>query len=330
METDCLPNVAQKLPKLRWYQWRLRSLFLLILLAAIGMSWLTVTIQNQRKQRAAADEIMKAGGWATSEQTWLGKLLRDDSLVSVTEVHLFGNPSVNDSLVHLEAFKQLKTLTVGWTKPTASTVMFLMETGQMKNVGANRQITDAGLVHLRGLSQLQTLDLTYTGVTDAGLASLAGLRQLEELDLSGTEITDAGLVHLKGLAHLQNLNLWAATKVTDAGLVHLKDLPKLQTLNVSCTRVTDAGMVHIEEMGQLRELDLSGIQKITDAALPHLKGLSRLQNLNLMGTNVTDAGLMHLRGMTQLQSLIVAATQVTAEGVQKLQKVLPKCKITNG
>ena len=46
-------------------------------------------MQNQRKQKAAAEAIEKAGGKVKSEPTWLGKLLRDDSLVTVTFVELF-------------------------------------------------------------------------------------------------------------------------------------------------------------------------------------------------------------------------------------------------
>ena len=88
METDSLPTAEKKQPKLRWFQYSLRSLFLLTLLVAIGMSWLTVTMQNQRKQKAAAEAIEKAGGTVGTEPTWLGKLLRDDSLVRVIYVNL--------------------------------------------------------------------------------------------------------------------------------------------------------------------------------------------------------------------------------------------------
>ena len=90
METDSSPTTEQKPPKLRWYQWRLRSMFILTLLVAIGMSYVAVEMRNQRKQHQAAKEIVKAGGTVTSEPTWLGKLLRDDSLVTVTEVRLSG------------------------------------------------------------------------------------------------------------------------------------------------------------------------------------------------------------------------------------------------
>ena len=47
------------------------------------------------------------------------------------------------------------------------------------------------------LSELRYLDLTNTQVTDAGLVHLAGLTKLEELVLDGTQVTDAGVEELK-------------------------------------------------------------------------------------------------------------------------------------
>ena len=81
-------------------------------------------------------------------------------------------------------------------------------------------ITDAGLMHLKGLTNLTALYLGYTQITDAGLIHLQELPKLESLDLRMTKVTDAGLVHIKGLTNLEKLNL-TFTKVTDAGLVHL-------------------------------------------------------------------------------------------------------------
>ena len=69
------------------------------------------------------------------------------------------------------------------------------------------QVTDAALVTLEGLPQLQSLKLSFTLVTDAGLQHIEGLRQIELLDLVGTKVTDAGLAHLKGLTQLQWLDL---------------------------------------------------------------------------------------------------------------------------
>ena len=44
-------------------------------------------------------------------------------------------------------------------------------------------MTDAGLVHLKGLTQLQDLVLYATKVTDVGLKNLKGLTKLQSLEL---------------------------------------------------------------------------------------------------------------------------------------------------
>ena len=69
------------------------------------------------------------------------------------------------------------------------------------------RVTDAGLVHLKGLTTLRTLNLSKAYITDAGLENLKGLSQLESLTLRGTQVTDTGLAVLKGLANLQSLDL---------------------------------------------------------------------------------------------------------------------------
>lgn len=65
------------------------------------------------------------------------------------------------------------------------------------------------------------------GITDAGLIHLGGLTGLEGLDLgTNSAITDAGLIHLRGLAKLDSINV-CSTKVTDSGINDLKRfLPK--------------------------------------------------------------------------------------------------------
>ncbi len=194
METDSLPIADQKPPKLRWFQFRLRSLFILTTLVAIGCSWLAVEMEKARKQRKAIEAIWKAGGVTHYEVTWLGRLLGSDSLARVTFVGLAGESTTDADLVHLQGFRQLRGLQL-----------------QKSN------ITDAGMVNLQGLTQLESLRLDNTKVTDAGLLYLQGLRHLQYLELDCTKVTDAGLLHLQGLRQLQTLYL-GETKVSDAGL----------------------------------------------------------------------------------------------------------------
>ena len=167
------------------------------------------------------------------------------------------------------------------------------------------------------------VDLFNARITDAGLVHLRGLTKLQYLDLGDTRIADAGLVHLEGMANLQLLD-FSGTRTTDAGLVHLKGLKKLQTLWLRGTRITDAGLVHLKGMTNLQELVLP--DEITDAGLVHLKGLTNLKSLGLGGPGITDAGLVHLKGLSNLQGLLLP-DQITNAGVADLKKSLPKCEI---
>lgn len=193
-------NPVKSDQKLRWYQYRLRTLFLLMLLVSIGMSWVAVKIQRLKGQRNAAKAIETAGGWVSwaDEPGWLGTLLRDDSLRDVIEVSFFDCWPTDAEMVHLEALSELHVLRI-----------------------SSPEITDAGLVHLRGLKQLQELDLTGTNITDAGLMNLQDLNQLRKLSLAFTSITDVGLTHLRGLHKLQDLDL-NITNASDEGVKKLR------------------------------------------------------------------------------------------------------------
>ncbi len=135
---------------------------------------------------------------------------------------------------------------------------------------------DPVLASLKGLPQLQALELARSHVTDAGLENLRGMSRLRYLWLSGTQISDAGLEHLKALNELKSLYL-DGTKVTDAGLRHLKALSQLRYLNLSGTKVSSAGLEHLKELKQLQELDLRRTEvtgegaKILQQALPNCR-----------------------------------------------------------
>jgi len=55
----------------------------------------------------------------------------------------------------------------------------------------------AGLVHLKGMTKLETLSLIGPKITDAGLVHLKGLTGLQSLYLSGTKVTETGIADLQ-------------------------------------------------------------------------------------------------------------------------------------
>jgi peroxiredoxin len=164
------------------------------------------------------------------------------------------------------------------------------------------QITDAGLVHLKGLTLLETLRLENRQIGDAGLAHLGGLTSLKTLYIGGTQVTDAGLAHIKNMTELESLCVHK-TVITDAGLEHLKDLTGLVYLCVHHTNVSNTG-------------------------LEYLQGLSSLKTLYLQNTQVNDGGLVHLKGMTALEKLNLRGTSVSYAGLADLKKALPNCIIS--
>lgn len=223
-------------------------------------------------------------------------------------------------------------------------------------------VTDADMAHLKGMTSLEGLSLYDTLVTDAGLQHLKGLPNLQSLNLTGTQpamnrpgsarayssrgltrpnsplrrpgtiVTDAGLEHIKELIGLQCLSL-ENTQVTDTGLRHLAGLKNLGTLDLRGTDVTDAGLEHLKRLARLQDLLLSNT-KVTDAGLEHLKGMTSLQWLAVGGSlgprgsvQVTDTGLEHLKGLTNLFYLGLWGTQVSAEGVQRFRRALPRCHV---
>ncbi|HEY2839479.1 MAG TPA: M56 family metallopeptidase, partial [Pirellulales bacterium] len=117
------------------------------------------------------------------------------------------------------------------------TVLWVFSTGEAK-------ITDAGLAHLGKLTKLTDLVIAelvsfsderentplreHSAITNDGLRHLAGLTELETLTISGSHLTDAGLVHLHNLKKLKSLST-DGTKITPAGVEELrKFLPLLK------------------------------------------------------------------------------------------------------
>ena len=122
-------------PRLRWFQFNLRSLFLVMLLACIGMSWVGVKMQRARNQREAVEWVKELGGWVSydyevgaagfrtgktkpSSPHWLLSFLGDDFFRSVVMVNLNSTQVADNGLKHLETLPHLATLCLNGTKVT--------------------------------------------------------------------------------------------------------------------------------------------------------------------------------------------------------------------
>ncbi len=140
----------------------------LVLIVGAGLGWF---IRRAAVQRDAVKAIIAAGGSVRYDYQlvgphvgpshpdgslpgpkWLVGLIGVDFFANVTDVSI-QEPQSDAILAHVGRLRRLKQISAGATR-----------------------VTDAGLAHLAGLSELRMLSFSGTpGLTDAGLAHLASL-----------------------------------------------------------------------------------------------------------------------------------------------------------
>jgi len=195
----------------------------------------------------------------------------------------------------------------------------------------------ASLVKKHG-DRIWGLDLRNTPITDKGLRHLQGLSQIESLTLGNDDtrffpsltvaispITDAGLVHLQGLTQLMDLHL-SGLPISDSGLDALKDLPRLGGLYLNRTKVKGQGLGRLKSLPTLALIYLDD-SEITDEGLSCLAGASNLQLLSVSRVRLTGKGLQALKGLPRLNELEVTGCGLLDEEVQDLKISKPGLKI---
>lgn len=171
-----LPNsAAHKRP---WLQFSLRTLLAAMLVVAIVLGWF---VNRVRTQQIAVSKIISYGGQINYDYQfdadgklrrdrfgnylhgleppgprWLRERLGDDYFRSPVKVYLEIDEGVG--------FEDRDLAALAGALELLPTLKALSLKGS--------PITDAGLEHLRGLSQLQELDCQWTKVTDGGIESL--------------------------------------------------------------------------------------------------------------------------------------------------------------
>ena len=224
------------------------------------------------------------------------------------------------------------------------------------------KVTDDGLRHLAGLSQLGDLTLgnddvrirptvprPISTITDAGLIHLQGLRELHSLSLVGLPITDAGLDAVKDLPALSGLCL-SRTKIKGPGLARLKSLPMLASLDLEESEIDDEGLSFLVACAQapapLPQPDQDQGPRTCPVDFAALAGQSQprrerdqrrsaefpdgapnLRQLSLNGVPLTGKGLKALEGLPRLRLLNVNGSGLLDEDLMGLHRSKPALKI---
>lgn len=280
----------------RRFQFTLRAAMLFVVLCAIPCSWLATRMHSVRKQHEAY-AALRARGW--------GMLYEYQCDRESGGYHFAVNPSPPGPACLRAVLGEQFFADVMWVR-------------------SNGNVRETELKYLEQLPSCLNVELQSDG-TDNALAYLRGMKQLDRLDLDGSQVSDKDVAHLEKLQFLRILYL-SHTKISDAGLMHLASLP-LDDLDLSETDVGNVGLERLRPLlPRLRNLDLSHT-RITDVGLLEMRQATNMEDLTLIGTNITDSGLSSLTGLKHLTYLNLSETRVTKTGVKRLQRALPELSI---
>jgi len=168
------------------------------------------------------------------------------------------------------------------------------------------------LAYIGELSQLKSLDISFTQITDVGLEHLASLAQLEELNLGGNKITGASLHVLEAAAKLRKLSFYRyPAPQRPAGLGAVVTIRARNDLAAQWARdLTSAPGVALARHGQAISVPRTAKRNVASPAAPASRSwtcealeLEKLQHLRSRGSAIRRNGLKSLANLRDLRRL---------------------------
>src|SRR5215469_9149303 len=299
------------MPRTRWFQFSLRTLFFLCTAAGLLIGWQANRARRQREVVVAVE----AGGVAYSHQdtlpggysheppvvpAWLRRLVGEEYFQELAFVNLRW-ATISDALLEqVSRGSTIRELMLGNAQFQDEHLRYIARLPDVRwlcfSVGKGEQpphITAAGIKHLAACQTLESLIFnSESPPSDEGLAYIGQMRNLRELYFDDPLVTDAGLEQLRGLPRLEALSI-GNSSITDVGLASLESLPKLRMLFLQQAKITDEGMRHLGRCNSLEEIVLicSGAHSVTDRGLRELKGLKNAKEITICSLPVTDEGI---------------------------------------
>ena len=183
--------VFPPLRELSYSSWRIEKwsrIFgvLYFLASCLGLLFLLFILdpltQYQKRKNDARWTGKMATGWATDQWT--------DELGTGWATDQWTDKMVAERAREKENASKLAELGAAIERDASGDVVKV-------NCHHNARITDGDLVHLKRLTKLKALRLSYTWVTDKGLVHLQELTNLQALYLEDTQVTPAGIAELQ-------------------------------------------------------------------------------------------------------------------------------------
>jgi hypothetical protein len=232
-------------PKRRWYQYSLRTLFVLTALVAVVLAYHKVCTQRYEAQQRAIAAIDMIGGatYVKHQPHWWQRLLGPAYYSIETARIEFVFPVLTSQVedLHPEFVDRIRSAIDEMGQPMPSP-LFAEPLGDAKLAALAvclQDLPNVETIVLSGASSTTSLDWSMgeenypepnteyfrcsgeTQISDHGLRHLAAAGDVKQLVIRGDRITDDGLRHLEGLKNLRKLWL-GCPQVTTEGVQRLQ------------------------------------------------------------------------------------------------------------
>jgi hypothetical protein len=277
----------------RRFQFGLRTLFVAILLVAVGMTLWMHYIAPFKRQREGLS-VLEEFGFSVSTRAadgsdWQKWLVGEDDFVQVTSVR-FG-----------DQIAQVK-----------------LQASGVRPKPLDDRIVDA----LSRLRSVEHLNLCWLHVTDKQLQKIATIPHIEVLYLRGNPIGDEGVKSLVKYEGLKRLCL-NRTLVSDASLEIVGQFELLEDFSLSSPNVKGPGLIHLAKLRNLTDLQFTG-PNVTNEWVAAVASLPNLHWVELHSTSVDERAMVHIRRWKNLRSLYLNQNAINVDAIGDLRTHLPK------
>ena len=239
---------------------------------------------------------------------------RPEAASAITSLELAGDQITARGLGSLVAMENLDSLKILCQKITPQEFFVLGRIPSLKLLVLHAtRANDDVVAALTTLSQLESLDLSETGITAAAGAPLSRFTNLHFLNLTSTATDDSTIAAIRSLP-IQNLML-SRTGISNASLDIIKQMKSLESLEVATCSVTGAGFKGYGGTGIKRLI--VGDTAFGIEGFVNIKGMKSLEELNVYKSGLVEHKLANVfRTFPKLRILNAGANSITNAGME--------------
>lgn len=346
------------LPPRRWWpNFRLRTLLILLGIAAIGLAYLGNLRQRVLHQRRIVAIIEQAGSTVGYDYEYgLGDTLDYEITLDLDQhtdrrelkdgsIERTITTSQGEQFIHInrppgpkflrrflgdDVFARVESVEPSWSLAEPSRTptydpRILLELPDLKVLLlSGPMVNDESLRIVAQIPQLRVLSLDGAeagSVTRQGLEELAAAKNLESLALNGDWLTDELVTGIRPLRNLKALYVGSAPHLSSGIFANVAEMPELCELKIhTAPQLGDAGAESLARLSKLRVF-IAVQTALSDVTLSHLAKLPNVELLDVSHSQVSDAGMQHVAELSSLRSLNVSFTNVSDASLPALTQL---------